>query len=633
MIKKVLKVIPIHMSTVLFLSLINEWPVAPTADKTSSSGGSSTAFIPPPSKNIKPKVDNTIKSKPSLVESWKTKMKKKPTTFQATNYLESLGGSDNKKKSDTSKEKDEDDLLKALRDQQAQYIASQKQAMLNAMREANRRTKDINKVVIDKRIEDEHQKRKNKERDKLARLYVERKERLDAKKMILEETTKEDLGVEEGEEEFVTSDNLEDISDQESVPSDVASKNGKRRGIPILDILTGRSLPGVADAPPLLVGSSLTYQYSHLTPFQQRAIQVAQSYHDEHCEQMITKDESEAGIEASPIVAVIDGYTASALDAPNSTYKQKKTSTSKLRYATLASIEIVESDSKNGEPIVVKFTGVGRVFLHDYYSSKDAGLTREEEELSKMLARIQEFDEEFDYDVSEDGDEEEDTDNELPVVMAEFNIVLDGTDKASSDIHNIAELHRTANKVYRLHEERKKLVDGVRAGIARLYHGKKRLQEQNCDIEYEDCDGLGLVGLVDGDATSNFEDVSVPAFEEHIRSDIETMNNYGFGYFGLLSTIPDLTKQLMSTLEPYYSPQHRVREEYGAEVASMVSFNTLKEYATPQELAAALLIPSATERLELGYAIMIRHRNELNDLVKIVSEELSECGEECTDLW
>ena len=552
-------------------------------------------------------------------------MKKKPTTFQATNYLESLGGSDNKKKSDTSKEKD--DLLKALRDQQAQHIASQKQAMQDAMREANRRTKDINEEVIDKRIEDEHQERKNKERDKLQRLYVERKERLDAKKMILEETTsKEDSGVEEGEEELVTSANLEDdASEQESVPSDVASKN-KRRGIPILDILS-RSLPGVADAPPLLVGSSLTYQYSDLTPFQQRAIQVAQSYHEE---QMNTKDESEAGIEASPIVAVIDSYTASALEDPNSTYKQKKTSTSKQRYATLASIKIVESAISNGEPTVVKFTGVGRVFLHDYFSSKNAGLTQEEEELTNILARIQEFDD----DTSDDDDvADDDNDNELPVVMAEFNIMLDDTDKASSDMHNIAELHRTANKVYRLHEERKNLVSGVRAGIARLFHGKKRLQEQNCDIEFEDCDGLGLVGLVDGDATSNFEDVSVPAFEEHIRSDLETLDNYGFGYYGILSTMPDLTSQLMSTLEPYYSPQHREREEYGAEVASMVVFNTLKEYATPQELAASLLIPSATERLELGYAIMIRHRNELNDLVKIVSEELSECGEECTDLW
>ena len=597
----------------LFLSLINEWPNAPTADKTGSSA--STAFIPPPSKkNIKPKVDNnTIKSKPPVVESWKTKMKKKPTTFQATNYLESLGGSDNKKNSDTSKEKD--DLLKALRDQQAQHIASQKQAMQDAMREANRRTKDINKEVIDKRIEDEHQERKNKERDQLARLYVERKERLDAKKMILEETTtKDDSGVEEGEEELVTSANLEDdASFQESVPSEVASKNGgKRRGMPILDILS-RSLPGVADAHPLLIGSSLTYQYSDLTPFQQRAIQVAQSYHKE---QMSTKDESEAGIEASPIVAVIDSYTASALEAPNSTYKQKKTSTNKQRYSTLASIEIVESDSSNGEPTVVKFTGVGRVFLHDYFSSIDIELTQEEEELSHILARIQEFDEEFD--VTDDDDEEEDTDNELPVVMAEFNIMLDDIDIASSNIHNIAELHRTANKVYRLHEERKTLVSGVRAGIARLFHGKKRLQEQNCDIEFEDCDGLGLVGLVDGDATSNFEDVSVPAFEEHIRSDLETLDNYGFGYYGILSTMPDLTSQLMSTLEPYYSPQHRAREEYGAEVASMVLFNTLKEYATPQELAASLLTPSATERLELGYTIMIRHRNELNDLVKLV---------------
>ena len=607
----------------LFLSLINEWPDAPTADKTSSSGGSSTAFVSPPSKkNIKPKVDNTIKSKPPVVESWKTKMKKKPTTFQATNYLESLGGSNNKKKSETSKEKD--DLLKALRDQQAQHIASQKQAMLDAMREANRRTKDINKEVIDKRIEDEHQERKNKERDKLQRLYVERKERLDAKKMILEESTKDEASVEEGEEELVTCANLEDASsDQEKAPSEVASS--KRRGIPILDILS-RSLPGVTDAPPLLVGSSLTYQYSDLTPFQQRAIQLAQSYQEG---QMNTEDKSDAGIEVSPIVAVIDSYTASALEDPKSTYKQKKTSTSKQRYATLASIEIVENDSSNGEPTVVKFTGVGRVFLHDYFSSKDAGLTQEEEELVNILARIQEFDE----DTLGDDDEEEDNDNELPVAMAEFNIMLDDTDKASSDIHNIAELHRTANKVYRLHEERKNLVSGVRAGIARLYHGKKRLQEQNCDIEFEDCDGLGLVGLVDGDATSNFEDVSVPAFEEHIRSDLETLNNYGFGYYGILSTMPDLTSQLMSTLEPYFSPKHREREEYGAEVASMVLFNTLKEYATPQELAASLLIPSATERLDLGYTIMIRHRNELNDLVKLVSEELSECGEECTDLW
>ena len=168
-----------------------------------------------------------------MVESWKTKMKKKPTTFQATSYLESLGGSDNKKKSDTSKEKD--DLLKALRDQQAQHIASQTQAMLDAMREANRRTKDINKEVIDKRIEDEHQERKNKERDKLQRLYVERKERLDAKKMILEESTKDDSSVEEGKEELVTSANLEDASDQESVPSKLPIFDNLPPGVDRLD--------------------------------------------------------------------------------------------------------------------------------------------------------------------------------------------------------------------------------------------------------------------------------------------------------------------------------------------------------------------------------------------------------------
>eukprot|EP01083_Nonionella_stella_P022107 61121_1 len=89
----------------------------------------------------------------------------------------------------------------------------------------------------------------------------------------------------------------------------------------------------------------------------------------------------------------------------------------------------------------------------------------------------------------------------------------------------------------------------------------------------------------------------------------------------------------MSYLEPYYSPRHRVREVYGAEVASMVIFRTLEEYATPQEMAAALLTQSATERFELGYKIMLRHRKELVDLIEIVSDELLDCGEECSDLW
>ena len=632
-----------------FLQLINDpmWPTTEEKRGSSAGGSSTTAFVPPPKTNKprepwindsnKSKVDFTSNKKP-MVESWKTKINKS-NAFQATSYLESLSSANNANKKDddnasNKNEKDnEADLLRSLRDQQAQFIESQKQAMQEAMREANRRTKEINEEVIEKRIEDEHQERKKNERDQLERLYIERKERLDAKKMMLEDAVAKD-----------TSKDAKEV-----LPFEITSKNGKR-GIPILDIL---SRPPVVDAPPLLVGSTLTYRYSDLTPFQKRAVDVAKSNHEEHCQRMKDEEDdtndivgSDGGIQASPIIAIIDSYTAFAIELPTSPHK--KTSTTQQRYATLASIEIIEN-SNDGEPSVVKFMGVGRVLLHDYFSSKNAGLSEEEEELSKIMDRLQEFDkEELD---EEDGNDtnEEDDDNKLPVVMAEFNIVLDDSsivpdsDKSTtlkprmSSMHAVTELYRTANKLYRLHEERKKLVAGLRAGQYRLYHGKKKLggggEDGNCPVEFEfeDCDGLGLIGVVDGDASSNFEDVG--ALLGPIRSELPTMENYGFGSYGVFSTIPDLTQQLMANLEPYYSQTYREREEYEAEVASMVIFQTLKEYATPQEMAAALLTSSATKRLELGYEIMLRHKNELNDLVKIVSEKLIDCGEECTDLW
>jgi hypothetical protein len=111
------------------------------------------------------------------------------------------------------------------------------------------------------------------------------------------------------------------------------------------------------------------------------------------------------------------------------------------------------------------------------------------------------------------------------------------------------------------------------------------------------------------------------------------MENYGLGTYGIISTIPDLARQLMSHLEPYYSPAHREREEYEAEVASMAVLRTLEEYATPAELAAGLLAPCATRRLEIGFEVMMNHKGKLKELVRIISEELLDCGEECTDLW
>ena len=89
----------------------------------------------------------------------------------------------------------------------------------------------------------------------------------------------------------------------------------------------------------------------------------------------------------------------------------------------------------------------------------------------------------------------------------------------------------------------------------------------------------------------------------------------------------------MSLLEPFYSPHHREREEFEAEVASFVALRTLENYASPTELATALLKLTANERLDLSYEIMSRHKDELIALTRTMSKDLMDCGEECTDLW
>mmetsp|Transcript_21300 Transcript_21300/g.46234 ORF Transcript_21300/g.46234 Transcript_21300/m.46234 type:complete len:795 (+) Transcript_21300:201-2585(+) len=616
--------------------------------------------------------------KKTVIENWKTKMQR-GNRMQTTNYLESLSASSNgKKKNDNKDESNKDgsddkknkDILRALRDQQANITNSHFLSTQAAFRAANRRTQP--KEAIAKRIEDVQSKPNWKERDnfeakKLERLDVERKElerkeeRFDVKKrneeMYLEERDRQKrlLAERAGERK-------EEIVGEEG-EAVVVRPSGKR-GIPILDSLS--QSPDV-DAPPLLIGSTLTFAYSDLTPFQKRALGVARSYHEERVQRMKEVQSSEdelnnnddGGIGAAPTIAIIDSYTASimesSLDSPSSQQTGAQT-----RYATLASIEMVESNGDDGEPYsAVKLTGVCRAFLHDYCSSKDAGMIKDEEELIELLDRIQEFDKQD----QQCGDEAEtslsdDEENELPVIMAEFDLFLDNssilsdskestkfsqdTKHRASSMHAITELYQTANKVYRLHEERKKLVVGLRAGVARLQMGKKKRAEddidENCFVEFEDCGGLGLIGgvLMD-DTTMKEETLTVaPASSENDstpRSNLETMDNYGFGSYGALSTIPDLTTQLTFHLEPYYSPTHCKREEFNAEVASMVIFHTLEEYATPQEVAMALLAPSATERLELGYMIMMCHVSELKQLVRIVSDELMECGEECTDLW
>ena len=90
----------------------------------------------------------------------------------------------------------------------------------------------------------------------------------------------------------------------------------------------------------------------------------------------------------------------------------------------------------------------------------------------------------------------------------------------------------------------------------------------------------------------------------------------------------------MVRFEPYHSPANREREEYEAEASSFVVLKPLETYAAPDEIARVLSVPtSATQRLELEYEIMLRHRDELAEMAERISRKLTECGEEYTDLW
>lgn len=238
--------------------------------------------------------------------------------------------------------------------------------------------------------------------------------------------------------------------------------------------------------------------------------------------------------------------------------------------------------------------------------------------------------------------------------MAEFQVFSDDNSAAtahSSSVHAVNELYRTANEVYRLHEERKNLAAGLKTAEARLRMSSLRTNTNQGDedgeevIEYDDYGGLGFIGSMDEEGSRAVDELLERMYSREderagrpdVTSDEESRfkpeNNYGLGTYGAFSSIPDLAREVMIHLEPYYDADYRGREEYEAEMASYVALRLLECYAAPSEVAEALLRSSAVERLMEARVMMRRHVEELRVLADRRSVELRDCGEECTDLW
>lgn len=229
----------------------------------------------------------------------------------------------------------------------------------------------------------------------------------------------------------------------------------------------------------------------------------------------------------------------------------------------------------------------------------------------------------------------------------------------------ISELFNLASKVAFLHDDRRKLIAGIKAGKARLELNEARKRgEIPYDDDLVDYDGLGALfenyvvetiddkgqegnkekvqqnGMTVDEFLSTFkgnmqriDPSELPQNQPSKLEVLESSENYGMSYYGAFSSIADLTQATMSLLEPYYSPQHRHREENEAEVSSFVVYRALEGYVDTKELVYALHCTSSIERLMRAYELMVDHKIQLKKIAERISEELRQCGEECSDLW
>jgi hypothetical protein len=328
----------------------------------------------------------------------------------------------------------------------------------------------------------------------------------------------------------------------------------------------------------------------------------------------------------------------------------------------------------------IRLVGVGRAVLRKFFYRIPTDLCVDEE-----YYYIDDDDENETY-----GDEEDDLDVDVdvnftnggyedntPIVMSQFEPLVDDSSIYSladpekigekgqrsyriSPVHAMSELFNIASRVSCVHDDKLKLIAGIKAAKARLEINRARRRgEIEYDDDLEDYDGLGV--LFEDYVSDKIKEVtkqekdsrmSVDEFLSTFKGNMERIDpsdlpqnqptkielleaseNYGMGYFGAFSSIADLTAVTVKELEPYYSQKYRDREEHEAEISSFVVFRALGGFIDNKELAYALHCTSSVERLTRGYELMIDHKIQLKKIAERISDELRECGEECTDLF
>lgn len=406
----------------------------------------------------------------------------------------------------------------------------------------------------------------------------------------------------------------------ESTKNDAAETPTQQQtmSIPVVGPIPGK--------PPLMIGSEMVL--TPPTPMQWLTIQEAAQQHEKHQQ---GNAKHVPGISAAPIVAVIDDYT--------------KDGTGKERYATLAAITGRRRQKKSSEEFIDSKLENTRLYGDQYDREPNAlddhvvllGIGRVK--LSDFKYQVPSNMMENDNGIDKDGYLIENETDASKFVVANLMFLKDD-EPTSSPVHAINRMSQLANRIQRIHDDRRKLVAGLSAAKARL---------QFAGVEdLEDYDGLGML------SSQNYEEekeASQAAIDflledysgiEENTNDVSTsdsarihdLENFGLGFAASsVCTLPQLTRTLMDRLVPYYSPSLRSTEEHFFELLSFCCIQAMEHVLEPQDVSRALQYTSTIERLERARELMWLHARDLKREAEKISAELRECGEECTDLW
>ena len=384
--------------------------------------------------------------------------------------------------------------------------------------------------------------------------------------------------------------------------------------IPVLGPIPGK--------PPLLIGTETTLPQP--TPMQWQTLEEALWQHN------MGSNATSANVEAAPLVALMD-------------------ETNKNQYATLCAV-VGWHKGEEGDSLVegtVRLVGIGRARLSDFFYQVPARYQEESVDedgylLEETLEGMPDDDEDEDHD--EDDEETEDLmaasrNRPQNIVMAQFRLIQDapvnGDGSWASPVHALNGMATWASKIQRLHSERRRMVAGLHTAKARL---------SMAEDDLEDLDGIGLVlsanrelevgGEVAPTLESSLAPAALPAKQPKPLTGLERYENYGMGFTAAsISNLPELARVWMGILEPYYSPERRASEEFYYEVLSYVGMHTMDRWLGPSHMSWALQCTNTMSRLQQVHDWMSEHVRQLNLEAAKVSEELRQCGEECTDLF